>query len=165
MGPPHRAFASAALAGTFAWALAGSAVAQQQPAPARPAQDIVKLRQDVMAVERAFAKTMADRDLAAFTRYLSAETVWSGGQGPLVGPDAVVAAWKKHFEGPIPPFSWEPDSVEVMATGQLAISTGPVRDPAGKVFGRFHSAWRQEAPGVWRIVLDMGTPHCDCPRP
>jgi hypothetical protein len=31
-----------------------------------------------------------------------------------------------------------------------------VRNPAGQVIGRFHSTWRQEAPGVWRIVFDRG---------
>lgn len=137
----------------------------QAPGAGGAAPDMEKVRQDVFAVERAFAKTMADRDLAAFTRFLSAETVWKGSKGPLVGPNAVVEAWRKFFDGPTPPFSWEPDLVEVMANGQLALSTGPVRGPDGKVAARFNSVWRQESPGVWRIVLDMGTPHCDCAKP
>jgi len=145
----------------LALGLAGTAQAQ---APAAAPTGHEKMRQEVFALERAFAKTMADRDLAAFTRFLSAETVWTGSAGPLIGPDAVVGAWKKFFEGPNPPFSWEPDRVEVMANGLLALSTGPVRGPDGKVAARFNSVWRQEAPGVWRIVLDMGTPGCDCPR-
>jgi ketosteroid isomerase-like protein len=33
-----------------------------------------------------------------------------------------------------------------------------VRDPDGKVIGRFNSVWRQEAPGVWRVVFDKGSP-------
>jgi hypothetical protein len=33
---------------------------------------------------------------------------------------------------------------------------GPVFDPAGKCIGRFNSIWRQEAPGVWKIVFDKG---------
>ena len=27
------------------------------------------------------------------------------------------------------------------------------------------AVWRQESPGVWRIVLDMGNDACDCPKP
>lgn len=146
-----------------ALALGLASTAQAQTPAAAPA-DHEKTRQEVFALERAFAKTMADRDLAAFTRFLSAETVWTGSAGPLIGPDAVVGAWKKFFEGRNPPFSWEPDRVEVMANGLLALSTGPVRGPDGKVAARFNSVWRQEAPGVWRIVLDMGTPGCDCPK-
>jgi ketosteroid isomerase-like protein len=122
------------------------------------------LRQAVWDTERAFAKTMADRDIAAFAKFLSADTVFQGGKAPMRGPDAVVAAWKKFFEGAQPPFSWEPDQVLVMTTGQLAMSSGPVRDPSGKLVARFNSVWRQEAPGVWRIVLDMGNDACECPK-
>ena len=122
------------------------------------------LRQAVWDTERAFAKTMADRDLEAFAKFLSADTVFQGAKAPSRGPDAVLAAWKKFFEGPQPPFSWEPDQVLVMTTGQLAMSSGPVRNPSGQLVGRFNSVWRQEAPGVWRIVLDMGSEACECPK-
>ena len=129
------------------------------------AADRDALKAQVMAAERAFAKTMADRDIAAFARFLSADTVFQGGKAPLRGPEAVVTAWKKFFEGPQAPFSWEPDQVLVMTTGQLAMSSGPVRDPAGQLVGRFNSVWRQESPGVWRIVLDMGSDACECKKP
>ncbi|HJV72507.1 nuclear transport factor 2 family protein [Ideonella sp.] len=129
------------------------------------APDPERLRQTVVDTERAFAKTIADRDLAGFTSFLSAEAVFQGGKGPLRGRDAVVAAWTKFFEGPQPPFSWEPDNVVVMSNGELALSSGPVRDPAGKLVARFNSVWRQETPGQWRIVLDMGNDACDCPKP
>ena len=127
--------------------------------------DADPLREAVWNTERAFAKSMADRDIAAFARFLSADTVFQGGKAPLRGPDAVVTAWKKFFEGAQPPFSWEPDQVLVMTTGQLAMSSGPVRDPSGKLVGRFNSVWRQESPGVWRIVLDMGNDACECNKP
>lgn len=129
------------------------------------APDAERLRQAVADTERAFAKTMADRDLAAFTRFLAANTVFQGGKGPLRGREAVVAAWARFFEGPQPPFSWEPDNVVVMTDGSLGLSSGPVRDPSGKLVARFNSVWRQESPGVWRIVLDMGNDACDCPKP
>jgi len=29
----------------------------------------------------------------------------------------------------------------------------------------FSSIWRQESPGVWRIVFDKGNPECDCAKP
>ena len=128
------------------------------------APDLERLHQAVTETERAFAKTMADRDFAAFGKFLSADTVFQGGKAPLRGPDAVNAGWKKFFEGPQAPFSWEPDSVVVMTTGQLAMSSGPVRDRQGKLVARFNSVWRQEAPGVWRIVLDMGNDACECQK-
>lgn len=112
----------------------------------------------VLAAERAFAKSMADRDLSAFARHVSAEAVFFGSTGPLRGRPAVVAAWSKFFRGAEAPFSWAPDHVEVLASGRLALSTGLVRDPQGKVIGRFNSIWRQESPGVWRVVFDKGSP-------
>ena len=86
------------------------------------------------------------------------------GPKPLHGKDAVAAAWKRFYERPQAPFSWEPETVEVLASGTLAISSGPVRDPSGKLFATFTSIWRLEAPGVWRVVFDKGNDVCDCPK-
>jgi ketosteroid isomerase-like protein len=121
------------------------------------APDLAVLRKQVEAAERAFAKSMADRDLAAFERHLSDQTIFYS-HGVLQGKAAVVAAWKGFYEGPTAPFSWEPDQVDVTADGTLAMSTGPVRDPSGKRVSRFNTVWRQEAPGVWRVVFDKGQP-------
>ena len=109
-------------------------------------------------VERAFAKTMADRDHAAFTSFLSEDTVFFSGPTPLHGKAAVANFWKRLYEQPVAPFSWKPDRVEALDSGTLALSTGPVFDPAGKCVGRFTSIWRLEAPGVWRIIFDKGGP-------
>ena len=48
------------------------------------------------------------------------------------GPSAA-AGWRRLYEQPQAPFSWEPQEVVVLASGNLALSSGPVRDPAGKV--------------------------------
>jgi ketosteroid isomerase-like protein len=119
----------------------------------------------VTQVERAFARTMADRDHAAFAGFIAADAVFVSGTTTLRGAGAVVAAWKRYYESDQAPFSWEPDQVEVLPSGQLALSTGPVRDPRGKLIGRFTSIWRHAAPGGWRIVFDTGSDACDCPVP
>jgi ketosteroid isomerase-like protein len=116
----------------------------------------------VRARERAFAKTMADRDHTAFVSFLADETVFFGGSGPLRGKDAVAVAWKRFYEGPKAPFAWEPDTAEVLASGSLAMTSGPVFDPEGKRIGTFNSIWRLEADGQWRIVFDKGCPPCEC---
>ncbi|SHM64800.1 DUF4440 domain-containing protein [Rhizobacter sp. OV335] len=118
------------------------------------------LEQQVADTERAFAKTMADRDHAAFTRFLADDTVFFSGPVPLRGKAAVAAGWKRFYEGAQAPFSWRPDKVEVLDSGELALSTGPVFDPDGKPVASFTSVWRQVTPGVWRIVFDKG---CNCP--
>jgi ketosteroid isomerase-like protein len=129
-----------------------------------PRPGTADLQRQVADTERAFAKTMADRDHTAFTAFLSDETIFFTGPKPLRGKDAVAAAWKRFYEKPQAPFSWEPETVEVLASGTLAISSGPVRDPSGKLFATFTSIWRQEAPGVWRIIFDKGNEVCDCPK-
>jgi ketosteroid isomerase-like protein len=87
-------------------------------------------------------------------------------KGVLRGKEAVVAGWKPFFEGGAAPFSWEPETVEVLGSGTLALSSGPVRDPEGKPIGTFNSIWRREAGGRWRVIFDKGCPPCDCgPKP
>lgn len=120
--------------------------------------DVAALALQVSAAERAFARSMAERDHAAFTSWLSAQAVFFGKHGVLRGQAAVAAGWKAYFDGPTAPFSWAPDQVQVLDDGSLALSTGPVHDAAGKLIARFNSIWRQEAPGVWRIVFDKGQP-------
>jgi ketosteroid isomerase-like protein len=123
------------------------------------------LQRQVADTERAFAKSMADRDHAAFSTFLSDEAVFMSGPQPLRGKARVASAWKRFYEGSTAPFSWQPEQVEVLPSGTLAISSGPVRDPQGKLIATFTSIWRLEAPGVWRIVFDKGNDVCDCPAP
>lgn len=73
--------------------------------------------------------------------------------------------WKRFYEKPEAPFSWEPETVQVLDSGTLALSSGPVRDPNGKHFATFSSIWRLEAPGVWHVIFDKGNEVCDCAKP
>lgn len=125
------------------------------------AQTTAELEAHVRATESAFARSMADRDLAAFTAHLADETVFVGAAA-LRGRQAVADAWSRFFNGPDAPFSWEPETVVVLASGTLALSSGPVRNSAGERVGTFNSVWRREADGRWRIVFDKGCPPCDC---
>jgi ketosteroid isomerase-like protein len=128
--------------------------------------DPAEARRQVMAAERAFAKTMADRDHGAFATFVADDTVFFSGPKPLHGKQAVVDFWARFYKDRDAPFSWEPEEVEVLDSGTLAISSGPVRNPQGKVFARFTSIWRLEAPGGrWRVVFDKGAPECDCAKP
>jgi ketosteroid isomerase-like protein len=124
--------------------------------------DNAELSRQVMETERAFAKTMADRDYAAFTSFLSQEAVFFSGTKVLRGRAQVAEDWKPYYDKPKAPFSWEPDEVEVLDSGTLALSQGPIRNANGKLVGRFSSIWRMEAAGVWRIVFDQGNEVCDC---
>lgn len=124
-----------------------------------PPPDRGALHDQVMATERAFARTMADRDAVHFATYLSVETVFVSGKNTAHGSANVAALLQKFFDKSVAPFSWYPDRVEVLDSGTLALSTGQVLDAQSRLIGRFTSIWRLEAPGAWRIVFDSG---CDC---
>lgn len=131
-------------------------------AVASQATDLIELKRQVIETEKAFAKSMAQRDQAAFNHFLSEEAVFYSGPGVLHGKLEVAQFWKRFYEKPDAPFSWEPKDVEVLASGTLAISSGPVYDPGGKLIATFTSIWRLEAPNTWRIIFDKGNDVCDC---
>jgi ketosteroid isomerase-like protein len=122
------------------------------------AQSPEALAQQVREAEVGFANTMARRDHAAFTTFLAEEAIFFGRERALRGKAAVTQGWKAFFQGADAPFSWEPETVEVLDSGTLALSSGPVRDPSGKRVGTFNSIWRLEADGKWRVVFDKGCP-------
>lgn len=117
------------------------------------------LKQQVMETERAFARTMAERNHAAFVNFLADETVFFS-SGVLRGRQAVADAWKRFYDAPAAPFSWEPTEVEVLDSGTLAISSGPVKNAKGELIATFTSIWRREASGQWRIIFDKGNDAC-----
>ena len=120
--------------------------------------DIEAQQAEVRATETALAKSMADRDFAAFGKLVADEAIFFGGKGEMRGKAAVLEGWKALFEGPKAPFSWAPKEVVVLDSGGLALSSGPVHAPDGQQVGTFTSVWRRESPGVWRIVFDKGSP-------
>jgi ketosteroid isomerase-like protein len=123
-----------------------------------PTKSQATVHDQVVATERAFAQTMADRNLKAFQGFLSSEAIFFTGSTVEHGPEQIEAVWKPYFTGPKAPFSWVPDNVQVLPSGKLALSTGPVFVD-GKQVARFNSIWRLESDG-WRIVFDKGEAVC-----
>jgi len=119
-------------------------------------------KQQVMATERAFAKTMAERDLTAFAIFIADEAIFFSGSKPLRGKQKIVEAWARFFDKPNPHFSWEPEEVEVLESGNLALSSGPVRDLESNIIARFTSIWRRTSNNTWKIIFDKGSDVCNC---
>jgi ketosteroid isomerase-like protein len=124
------------------------------------AADSTAAAERLRQTEQAFADTMADRDLNAFASFLAEDTVFFASEDVDRGKGAVVARWSAAFEGEDAPFSWAPEHVEVLEAGDLGFSSGPVYDAEGRRTATFHSVWRLEPDGVWRIVFDKGTRWC-----
>jgi ketosteroid isomerase-like protein len=138
------------------WLAIGSLYAGQQPGG--------QLQAKVMDIERAFARTMAERDFEGFASFLADETVFFAGDKPLEGKQAVMDAWRAYYEAEAAPFAWEPSTVVVLESGTLELSTGPVFNPAGEQVATFTSIWRREATGQWQVVFDKGCKACVCPE-
>jgi ketosteroid isomerase-like protein len=127
-----------------------------------PLPTYAESRLQVFATERGFAKTMSDRDHEAFSTFIADDAVFFAGDDPLRGKEQVVSWWARYYSTQDAPFSWEPMEVEVLDSGSLAHSSGPVRDPNGKMIGRFNSIWRRDGAGTWRIIFDKGSDVCNC---
>ena len=69
------------------------------------AQTNAELKEQVRRTETAFAKTMADRDYAAFTKFLADEAIFMANGQPARGAKAVAERWKRYFDGKDAPFS------------------------------------------------------------
>jgi ketosteroid isomerase-like protein len=149
----RKSLLSFALAAVMAVALTRAQAQAQAVSPAG-------LADQVRAAESGFARSMAERKLDAFASYLSEEAVFFAPTEVLRGKGAVVAGWAHFFASAQAPFSWEPEQVEVLASGTLALSSGPVKDPGGNTVGTFNSIWRLEPDGHWRVVFDKGCPVC-----
>jgi len=131
-----------------------SLVAQERP-------PLSGVEEEVAGVERSFAASMAARDLQAFARLIAEDAVFLNNGNPLRGREAILAHWQAYFSEPTAPFSWQPEHVIALPTGDLAQTEGPVNLPGGQEFARFISVWRKTGTG-WQIVFDHG--HLICPQ-
>jgi ketosteroid isomerase-like protein len=46
----------------------------------------------------------------------------------------------------------------VLESGDLALSTGLVKNPEGVVTARFNSIWQRQPDGRWLVIFDKGGP-------
>ena len=68
------------------------------------AQTNAELKEQVRRAETAFAKTMADRDHAAFTKFLADEAIFMANGQPARGAKAVAERWKRFLTAKNRPF-------------------------------------------------------------
>lgn len=119
----------------------------------------------VVAAERAFSATsVAEGTRAAFLAWFADDAV-AFSPAPVRGT-AHIEAWPT--EGPT--LEWAPERAEISADGRMGYTLGPYRQSlpdGGVAWGHYHSMWRLDDDGRWRVALDLGTPHgpVDWPPP
>jgi ketosteroid isomerase-like protein len=133
-------------------ALAAAACAHQ---PASNEQAL-----SLAAAETAFAAHSVREDMrAAFLAHFAPDGV-TVRNGWVVSNDFL-------RDRPAPPIvlDWRPAYTEVAASGELGLSTGPVKitskakPDAPPSFAQYVSVWRREDGGPWRVEVDLGIGH------
>lgn len=114
----------------------------------------------LIEAERAFAaQSMASDMASAFLAHFADD-------GVMLGRGWVTA--RAAFQGQPPPpvaLDWAPAHVEVAASGELGLSTGPwirksrANPAAPAAHGHFVSIWRRQADGRWKVEVDLGVSH------
>jgi ketosteroid isomerase-like protein len=145
------------------WIAAAALLAAVGVRAEEPAAAPDPVSESLRKTELAFAKSVADGDFERFLSFIADDAVFTGG-GISRGREAIGKDWSVFFgEGAIP-ITWHPETVAVLAAGDLGLSTGPYemvgtgKDGSQvRRRGTFFSVWRRQADGSWKIVLDGGT--------
>lgn len=124
---------------------------------------------EVRCREIAFSNATENRDLEAFMSFLDSDARFVGAS-VLRGPEQIAATWRVFFMEDGPSLKWRPQFVEVLDSGDLALTRGPYRlkskAPEGQPieeWGTFNSIWRIDSGGSWRIIFDAGSPAAEPP--
>ena len=126
---------------------------------------MVTFEEEVRQAEIAFDRAVADGDIEGFADMVAEDAVFYG-TSTLEGREAVVAAWRPLFdEDSGVTLRWRPTDIDVASSGDLAVSQGDYRltrvadDGSISVgAGRFVTVWQRSEDGMWRAILDIGTP-------
>lgn len=112
------------------------------------------------AAETAFAAHSVREDMrAAFRAAFAPDGVFVR-NGWTISND-----WLRTQPAPPIVLDWRPQYVEVAASGDLGLSTGPwkitskAKPDTPPTFGQFVSVWRRDGGGPWKVAVDLGIGH------
>lgn len=127
----------------------------------------------VMQLSREWAQVASTRDVEKTVSFWADDAfLMSAGQSPLNGKKAIQQMVKESFKIPGFRISWQPQSVEVSESGDMAYlienSQVSFTDSTGKpmtVNNKVVTVWRKQADGTWKDVVDISTPDPSSPDP
>ncbi len=111
--------------------------------------------------ERAFSAASENYGVKqSFLQFLSDECVMFN-PGPVNGMEL----YRKRSENSVC-LTWYPTYVEVSASGDFGISTGPweyrrTKNDTNVAYGHYFSVWKKQSNGGWKVVLDNGISYPD----
>lgn len=122
-----------------------------------------KWKEEIVETEMNFSAMAGEKGISeAFISFAAEDAVLMRNNKLLIGKQALVAyldsqPTKVHNEK----LSWEPDFVDVSASGDLGYTYGDFTysytDSTGAIVenkGVFHTVWKRQADGSWKFVWD-----------
>ena len=121
------------------------------------------LADDVRCREIGFSRSVEAQDRDLFPTFIDPDARFAN-NAVVRTPEAIADAWDAFFREDAPKIKWRPQFVEVLETGDLALTRGPYRitdkDDEGNPregWGTFNSVWRLNANREWLVVFDAGS--------
>ena len=118
---------------------------------------------EVRCREIGFSKSVETQERERFASFIDPDARFVGNKVDR-SREAIAEAWAVFFTGDLPSIKWRPQFVEVLESGDLALSRGPYRiidrNAEGEIteaWGTYNSVWRRNADGEWLIVFDAGS--------
>lgn len=132
----------------------------------QPEVDTKAEGEKVMQLSREWSQAAASKDLEKTVNYWADDAFMvSAGQPPLKGKQAIRQMVMESYKIPGFQISWQPQSVEVSKSGDMAYliedSQLSFTDSTGKVVKEYSKAvtiWRKQSDGTWKNVVDISTP-------
>ncbi len=119
----------------------------------------------IMQLSKDWSQTVATKDVEKIVSYWADDAfVMQDGQPPFKGKQAIRQMVEESFKIPGFSISWQPESVEVSDSGDMAymIENAQVSytDSTGKRVTHHNKAvsiWRKQADGSWKNAVDIST--------
>ena len=120
----------------------------------------------IMQISKEWAQAAAAKDVEKTVSFWADDAFLAApGQPPLKGKQAIRSMVEESFKIPGFSITWQPQSVEVSGSGDMAYmiedSQVSVPDSTGKpvlMATKAVSIWRKQADGSWKNVVDISTP-------
>ncbi|MDJ0701462.1 MAG: nuclear transport factor 2 family protein [Woeseiaceae bacterium] len=121
-------------------------------------------KQAVRCAEIRFSESAENRNIEQFEAFIHPDARFIG-QTVLHGPESIVAAWAVFFQADGPAIRWRPEFVEVLESGDLAMTRGPylvtsvdANGAENHEWGVFNSVWKRSQDANWKVAFDAGMP-------
>ncbi len=116
----------------------------------------------LIQADREFAKQTAAHRLDGWMTVFTNKSVLFS-DNPVLGADAIRAAYQKLFNDPDFRLDWQPTKAEIFPSGNMGYTVGRYqgvfKNAKGEIVhqsGTYLTVWRKEKDGSWKVAADGG---------